>query len=173
MDYKEFSNKTRTPRKKGKISNSWGVYDAYKHIMKNKWYNIGRPVKSEEFYAIVRGINKLLGEGLAMGKAIAFPHRMGIVELRKFKGGVSIKNGKLKISYPVNWDATLKLWFKDEEAREKKILIRHESEYLYHFKYLTYPASFNNKRMYGFEVNRWIKLALKDNIKNGKVDVPW
>ena len=43
-----------------KITNSLGVYDAYKYIRKNKWLDIGRPLKEKEFYRIIREVNKLL-----------------------------------------------------------------------------------------------------------------
>ena len=41
-----------------KITNSFGVYDSYKWIRKNKWLNIGRPVTEHEFYSIIRTMNK-------------------------------------------------------------------------------------------------------------------
>jgi hypothetical protein len=40
-----------------KVNNSLGVYDAYKWIRKNKWFNIGRPLKEHEFYSIIRKVN--------------------------------------------------------------------------------------------------------------------
>ena len=43
-----------------KITNSFGVYDSYKWIRKNKWLNIGRPVTEHEFYSIIRTMNKEL-----------------------------------------------------------------------------------------------------------------
>ena len=43
-----------------KITNSIGVYDLYKLIRKNHWYDIGRPLKEHEFYAIIRKVNSLL-----------------------------------------------------------------------------------------------------------------
>ena len=48
------------------INKSWGVYDAYKWIRKNKWFDIGRPLKEDEFYKIIRGINIKLAERLSL-----------------------------------------------------------------------------------------------------------
>ena len=40
------------------INKSWGVYDAYKWIRKNKWFDIGRPLKEDEFYNDIVFTNK-------------------------------------------------------------------------------------------------------------------
>lgn len=175
QSYKEFINeigKRKIPRQ-SKIRDSWGVYDAYKHIRKNQWYNIGRPLKENEFYSIIRGINELLADEIAKGNAVVFPSRMGKLELRKRERGVSIVNGKLKISYPVDWSETLKLWFENEEERKKKTLLRKEDKYAYHVKYCKYDATYENKTFYEFKLNRFVKRALKENINQGKIDSLW
>ena len=77
-----------------KITHSYGVYDCYKFVRKNKWYNIGRPVTEEEFYAIVRMMNLLLGQYLIEGHRIKLPMRMGALEPRNKELGVfEKKNG--------------------------------------------------------------------------------
>lgn len=175
MDYKEFRSKLMkadTP-KKSKVRNSWGVYDAYKQIRKNDWYDIGRPLKEHEFYSIVRGINDLLAKEIVKGNTIKFPHNMGELELRKYKPEVKIVDGKLKIGYPINWDKTIKLWYKDEEARKNKTLLRYEPKYIYHIKYNKYHAMYKNQVFYEFDVNRFIKRALVKSINNGKTDTLW
>lgn len=175
MEYREFSNKIKRSREhhQAKVRNSYGVYDAYKAIRKNKWFDIGRPLKEKEFYSIIRGINDLLAGEIANGREISFPSRMGKLELRKIKTGVSIVNGKLKNTYPVNWEETIRLWFEDEEARQKNVLLRNETEYVYHIKYDKFDATYENKGFYEFTLNRFIKLALKENINKGKIDTLW
>ena len=42
MELQEFKNSIHGAPKVMKVTNSWGVYDAYKHMRKNGWYNIGR-----------------------------------------------------------------------------------------------------------------------------------
>lgn len=172
-DFKTFMINTHKARgKKGhlKVRNSWGVYDAYKHIRKNKWYDIGRPLKEHEFYNVIRGINKLLAEELGRGNRVVFPHKMGILELRKQQAGSYYKDGKLKIHHVVDWNSTLKLWFQDPEARRDKILIRFAANTIYHIHYCRSMAVYNNKIYYEFIVNRNIKRALKENINAGKAD---
>lgn len=163
----------RPPNRNFKVSNSWGTYSAYKLMRKNKWYNIGRPLKEHEFYAIVRGVNDLLAEEIANGNSVTFPERMGKLELRKHKRGVSIVNGKMKVTYPIDWGETMKLWFEDEEAKKNKTLLRRENNHVYHIRYCKYDANYENKIFYEFSLNRFIKLALKDSINQGKIDALW
>ena len=160
---------------KGKVRDSLGVYDVYKKLRKNHWYNIGRPVKEKEFYAIIRGVNKLLAEELAQGNTVTFPFRMGKLELRKFQVGVKLVDGKVKVTYPINWSETLRLWYNDAEAEKQKILMRTEVPWAYHIRYCTEgrSAKYPNKNFYQFAVNTFIKRALKHNIKQGKVDALW
>jgi len=175
MDFKEFETellKKRGP-KKMKITGSWGVYDAYKMIRKNKWFSIGRPLKTNEFYSIVRGINKLLADELALGNTVELPARMGKIELKKKQPKVRIVNGKLVVPYTINWKETNKLWYEDEEAFKNKILIRHEVPYIFTVHYDKYKAIYENKIFYDYEVNRFIKRKLKDNIIEGKTDTLW
>lgn len=158
---------------KAKVRGSWGVYHALKHIRKQGWYDIGRPVTEKEFYAIIRGVNRLLAEEIANGQTVKFPYQMGVLELRKFQKGVSFVDGKLKNTYPIDWYNTKLLWEQDEEARKKKIRLRHENEWVYHVRYNKWKAKFENKSFYHFALNTFIKWALAKNIKEGKVDTLW
>ena len=164
--------KARGP-KTMKVTNSFGVYDAYKDIRKNGWYDIGKPISEHDFYAIIRGVNNLLAEELSNGREIVFPARMGKLELRKNETGVSLVNGKLRIKYPVDWGETIRLWLEDEEARNSKTLLRDETKYIYKIKYVKFDANYENKSFYQFVLNRFIKKALKTNIKQGKIDTLW
>lgn len=175
MDYQDFKVQIvkANTKKQAKVRGSYGVYDAYKHIRKNKWYDIGRPLKEHEFYSIVRKVNDLLADEIALGHTVTFPSRMGYLELRKVENGVSIADGKLKITYPINWEETLKLWFEDEEAKKEKTLVRDEDKYRYRVRYCKYDATYENKSFYQFDLNRFIRKKLKENIKSNKTDTLW
>lgn len=170
--FKEFTEEICKKRGKKvmKITNSVGAYDIYKYMRKQHWYDIGRPLKEGEYYAIIRKVNTLLADNIVKGETVTFPARMGKLELRKFQTGVKMVNGKLKITYPINWGETLKLWFTDEEARQNKILIRDESDTHYTVKYDKWDATYENKLFYQFELNRFVRNALKKNIKEGVTD---
>ena len=156
-----------------KVRNSWGVYDALKYIRKHGWMDIGRTVTEKEFYAIVRGINKLLAEEIANGQTVKFPLHMGKLELKKFQRGVSFVDGKLKNTYPIDWHNTMLLWEQDEEAKKRRIILRHENEWVYQVRYDSWMAMYEHKKLYRFALNTFIKWALSKNIKQGKVDTLW
>lgn len=176
-DYNEFINKTIKRSGHGiknfKVQNSWGVYDAYKLMRKNHWYDIGKPVSEHDFYSIIRGVNNVIAEELSKGATVVFPANMGKLELRKSQRGVSIEGGRLKNTYPVDWLSTLELWYTDKEEREKKTLLRKEDKYVYHIKYCKFKATYPNKCYYDFTLNRGIKLLLKNNIENRLIDSLW
>ena len=156
-----------------KITGSWGVYDIYKHIRKNGWYDIGRPLKEHEFYTIIRQVNLLLAEEIALGHEVRFPELMGRLELRKYPKGVRIKDGNLKNTYPIDWGETWKLWYEDAEAFKERILVRDEQPMVYHVKYCKQGAKYQNKLFYQFQLGQKLKKKLKENIKKGITDTLW
>ena len=154
-----------------KVTNSLGSYDAYKYIRKNKWFNIGRPLTEHEFYQIIRRIHNYLAENLINGNYVIFPNRMGKLELRKRNALPIIdKNGNLKVTYAIDWDNTLKLWYEDEEAFNNKTLVRFPERNIFRIKYNKNTANYNNKSFMEFQVNRNIKVRLKQKIKNNEID---
>ena len=154
-----------------KITNSLGVYDAYKYIRKNKWFNIDRPLTEHEFYQIIRRINNYLAEGLINGNDIIFPNRMGKLELRKRNSLPIIdKKGNIKVTYAIDWDSTLKLWYEDEEAFNNKTLVKIPEKNIFRVKYNKDTANYENKSFMEFQINRDIKTRLKQKIKNNEID---
>lgn len=172
ISFEEFKKSVRKSVKGTtfKIRDSFGIYDAYKAIRKNKWYDIGRPLKEHEFYSIIRGINKLLAKELTLGKTVYFPYQMGKLELRKYETGVKFVNGKLKNTYNIDWNNTLYLWYKDDEAHKNKILLRYNENWAYHIKYSKISALYKNRCFYQFALNTHIRKELLKNINQGIVD---
>lgn len=153
-----------------KVNNSYGVYDSYKYIRKNKWFDIGQPVTEHQFYSIIRRMNNLLADALIHGHDIKLPCRMGTIEVRKYDARVSIEDGKVKTNLPIDWDRTLKLWSEDEEAYKKRTLIKMEEKEIFSIYYNRTKAKYENKSFYEFRPNRQLKLTLKRNIKAGRLD---
>ena len=172
ITFKEFKKKTQkvNETRTHKIRNSLGVYDAYKWLRKNKWLNIGRPLTEKEFYAIVRNVNNLLAYELIDGRDIKFPAIMGCLELRKYQPFIGYKNNKLKVSLPVDWDATLKLWYEDKEAYANKTLVKIQESEIFQVLYNRADANYENKSFMQFSINRQIKRILKKQIKSGRID---
>lgn len=175
MDFEEFKTANiRRGKKDFRVRNSYNIRQIYKYIQKNKWKDIGKPVKDHDFYKVVRNVNNLLAENIVNGEAIAFPAGMGKLELRKFERKVGIKDGKLKIGYPIDWNETWKLWYEDEEAHKNKTLIRFEDKYTFRIRYNKYHAKYENMVFYDFVPHAKVRKALKNNIKNGIVtDTLW
>lgn len=153
-----------------KVNNSYGVYDIYKYIRKNKWFDIGQPVTEHQFYSIIRRMNNLLADALIHGHDIELPCRMGTIEVRKYDARVSIEDGKVKTNLPIDWDRTLKLWSEDEEAYKERTLIKMEEKEIFSIFYNRTKANYRNKSFYEFRPNRQLKLMLKRNIKAGRLD---
>lgn len=153
-----------------KVNNSYGVYDIYKYIRKNKWFDIGQPVTEHQFYSIIRRMNNLLADALIHGHDIELPCRMGTIEVRKYDARISIENGKVKTNLPVDWDRTLKLWSEDEEAYKERTLIKMEEKEIFSIFYNRTAANYKNKSFYEFRPNRQLKLMIKRRIKAGKLD---
>ena len=153
-----------------KVNNSYGVYDIYKYIRKNKWFDIGQSVTEHQFYSIIRRMNNLLADALIHGHDIKLPCRMGTIEVRKYDARISIKDGKIKTNLPIDWDRTLKLWSEDEEAYQKRTLIKMEEKEIFSVLYNKTGANYKNKSFYEFAVNRDLKRRLKQRIKSGNFD---
>lgn len=156
--------------RKHKVTNSFGVYDAYKWIRKHQWLNIGRPLTEHEFYGIIRRVNNYLADELANGNDVTFPHNMGRLEIRKNKPNIRINNGNIKTDLPIDWDRTLRLWYEDKESFENKTLIKMEEKEVFKTYFNRMSCDFNNQSFYEFIVNRDIKKRLKQKIKEGGFD---
>ena len=168
-DFLNSIKKANDPRTH-KVSNSLGVYDAYKWIRKNKWLNIGRCLTEHEFYSIIRRVNNYLAESLILGNDIILPNKMGRLELRKYDVRFSFKDGKVKNNLPIDWDKTLKLWHEDEEAYRDKTLVKIEEKEIFKVYYNKHLADYTNKVFYEFNVNRELKTRIKQRIKEGRLD---
>ena len=153
-----------------KVKNSIGVYDIYKHIRKNKWYDIGQPITEHQFYTIIRQVNNVLADNLLKGNDIVFPNKMGRLEVRKFEPIIRFDDNKLKVRLPIDWDRTLKLWSEDEEAYKERTLVKMEEKEIFKVCYNKTRADFPNKGFYQLQINRDLKIALKKKIKLGNFD---
>lgn len=172
MDYQEFRKEVQkiNDTRIHKVTGSKGSYDAYKYIRKNKWFDIGRPLKEGEFYRIIRKINQYLAEELSNGHEIRLPHRLGTLELRKRPTRIAIVDNKLVTNLPIDWDATLKLWYEDEESYQNKTLIRVENEEVFKVYYNKSDANYNNKSFYTFRPNRELQRKISKHAREGTLD---
>lgn len=173
IEFKKRIKKGNHP-KQYRIRNSLGVYDAYKYYRKNKPDSKEFILSESQYFSIIRKINLLLVESLLQGNDVKLPKSMGTIEIRKYERRVRIgKDGKVYTNLPVNWDATLQLWYEDPEAYRDRILVRIEEPEIFKVYYNRESATFNNKSYYEFVFNRDLKIRLKQKIKQGHIDAPY
>lgn len=173
MEYSEFLKdlKKVTGERVHKISNSYGVYDAFKFFRKNKPKHKKFILSESQYFAIIREINNKLSDALANGEDINLPERMGKIELRKYNLEPKLsEDGKLIYKAPIDWDATLKLWYEDSEAMKDKTLIKIESKENYRVIYNKSKALYINKAFYSLHINRELKKKIFKAANEGTID---
>ena len=90
---------------------------------------------------------------------------MGSLELRANKPKIVLNGKKVKTNLPIDWNATLKLWYEDKQAYKDKFLVKTVESEIYKIYYSKNKANYNNKSFYQFIPNREFKLQLKHALK--------
>ena len=172
MGFKEFIKEVKkvNNERHHKVSNSYGSKDAFHYYRKIRPDNSEYVLTDCQYLRIIRLINDQLRTNLIEGKDVILPEKMGRLELRKHTNKIAFKEGKLKITNPVDWNATLKLWYDNPISKNKKQLVRQETQETFRVNYNKSKANYNNKIFYDFYTNRELKLGLKKNIKLNKID---
>ena len=151
-----------------KITNSWGVYDAFKYYRKNKLKDKKYVLTESQYFAIIRKINTLYKEALLNDKDIIFPACMGgLYAYIRERGAYFNKEGKLIITRPIDWKETYNLWYNDNEAFENKTIVRKEIDKACGVTYSKYKAYYTNMSFYKFQVHQDIITKLNQNVRDG------
>ncbi len=145
--------------RKHKIKKSVGINDFLKRSTSK--------LTDAQIRQIIKRVNDLMSDQLAIGKTITLPQQMGKLEVRKFDSFVKFENGELKTNRAIDWNRTLQLWFNDEEAKKNKTFVRTEDKKIFKIFYNRAIAKYNNKVFYEFKPNRTLKNKIKNNIRNG------
>lgn len=172
MQFEDFIKDVKkvTKERHHKVTNSYGSKDAFRYYRKIKPDDSKYVLTDCQYLRIIRLINDQLRSNLIAGKDVILPEKMGRLELRKRTNKVKFVEGKMDINYPVDWNATLKLWYDNPSSKAKKQLVRQEAKETFRVFYNRSKANYNNKSFYEFNTNRDIKLGLKRNIKLNKID---
>lgn len=152
-------------RRSHKIKDSYGLPDAFRYYQKK-----GGKLSNKAFTALIRAVHAKLRERLSCGENVVFPVGMGTLCLRKYKRGVWRDSEGVKNTYPVDWEATLKLWYEDKDAEERKLLVKKVVDYTYRVVYPSKKRTYLHHDKYRFKPSRALKLQIKQNIINGTVD---
>ena len=168
-DFIKQQKKASQPRKQ-KVTNSYGLRDAYMYIRDHKWFNIGSPLSEKQFSSIVKGVNKRLAQNVLDSIEVKFPYKMGALIVRKTPRKVWFKNGKVRTNLIIDWNATLQLWYNDLEARKNKTLVRREAHDLFKIHYDKTKTDYQNAWVYDFRPTRELKVLLQKKAAEGKLD---
>lgn len=164
-----YNKKIRT---EGKIPTHYGMRDYFKYF-KSEYPNI--KINSKKFSDVIKRFNEEL-VNLIIEENVEYklPHLGASIAVRKDKRIPRIVDGKLHNPTPVDWKATNALWDTDEEAKERKLLVRynnnHTSKYVFRINFKKYIYPFNNKKYYNFDTCRKFARQLGDRINDETKD---
>lgn len=159
----------KSKRSKNKIPAHYGMYDYYKFFTKN---NPNIEIDRTKFNKVISEFNEILCKYLIENLEYNLPFRLGKLEVLKEERELYLdeKTGKVKDTNPPNWKETLKLWDSNKEAREKKILIRHNNNhtggYVFRIYYNKSNAIYKNKKIYFFKPIRSLKRSITKRIND-------
>lgn len=161
----------KNKRGEGNIRAHYGMTDYYRYFIKEYNLNISTKVYNNIIADFNEAImNLIIEENLDY----RLPHVGSTLSVRKIKRSPKIINGKLHNPTPINWVATNKLWAEDEEAKDKKLLVRynnsHTSGYVYRIYFKKYDLYYKNKKIYNFKVARDFSRMLGNRINDEDKD---
>jgi|TARA_R110000851_G_scaffold314588_1_gene476693 hypothetical protein len=155
-----------------KNKSNFGMKDYYNFYDNNyEPYNVTRLIYNK----IITDFNKELRKLIINQNLIyKIPYLYFEIMLKKEKRVPRIVNGKLINNVPIDWQKTNKLWAQDEEAKEKKLLVRYNNSHTSGYIFRIYCKKFNskvkNKNLFKFQPNREFKRELSKRIKDTNQD---
>lgn len=159
-------------RSKNKIKVDYGMKDYYEFYQET--YDNPKITKATYNKVISATNAAIINMMLDEGMDYKLPHLNSSLTIRKDKRTPKIVDGKVVNTSPVDWVTTKKLWEKDAEAKEKKILVKylnhHTSGYVFRIYMKKFGSSFKNRTVYKFEPSRKFKRALSARIKDEDKD---
>lgn len=162
---------TSKPRTEGRINTDYGVRDYYKYY---KGYST-TPVDVKKFNKVMYEFNKAIVDMIINDSLEYKPTTLQMSFcVRKAKRIPRIKDNKLINTNPIDWKSTKDLWLVDEEAADKKILIRHlnnhTSKYVFKIKILKAGIYYKNKKLFRFKACRSFQRSLAKRILDPEQD---
>lgn len=153
------------------------LYKYYKKVylqsfFKNKKIKVvNRKQYSEILYYYYR---RCFEEMVLNNKTLKMTARLGSIKIFKREPFFFKTSDFDNIDLPIDYNATLKLWNQDEEAKANKQIVRHLNEhsdgYVYFYKWIKQNSNVTNKNWYKFKATRTNKLLLSSEVKKGNVE---
>lgn len=159
---------------KDRIVSHYGLTDYYKYYQTNTQSK--EPVDNKKYMSIIDDFNLGIIDMLLHEEITEYtiPKVGCTIKINKRKTVPVIKEGVLINRLPIDFKSTKELWLNNEEAKEKKILVRfsnnHTDKYIYRIKFAKDGESYINKKYYSFIPSRSFKRALAKRIFNSELD---
>lgn len=138
-----------------KIKSHFGIGNYYKFFIKKYNHDISKEIYKNIFEDFNKEIINLI-----INKSFIYQLPYIGVELmiKKDRRKPRIVDGLLVNNTPVDWKRTNELWKNDEEAKEKKILVRHSnfhtSGYVFRVYCKKFKCNLRYRSLYRFKPNR-------------------
>lgn len=167
LSLEEFDGNLRkkNAKRNHKIKNSWGEYDFYKWLRKRKWKDVGKHINEKDFYKLIDRLFDEIGTRIAEGESLKLPYRLGTFELAKKEGQARYYDGKMIANYQVDWQKTIKLWYEDKEAMQKRQLVKFIEKNIYKIVFLRRTNTF-----IALFPSRNLKQKIKKSIQENRID---
>lgn len=169
-NYNEFIKKIKkvSEHRTHKIHNSLGVKDAFNHYRKTRPREKKFVVSERDYFKVIRLLNEAVATQISKGFEIKLPYRIGSLLVESFEIAPKLdENGKLVFRAPIDWDATLKLWYDNPEEKENKTLIKTEKRNISKVVYNKRNVNYNNSSLIMFSPTRDLKLKIKKELVEG------
>jgi len=154
-----------------KIRNSYGLPDYYKYFYSKYGKHLSKKIKYTEYSNFIKCVIGKFIEELFSSGTIAFPSGLGLLDIKATECGAKLdEKGNLVVTKLVDWDATLKLWYQDEESRKNKSVVKIDSNLIYRIRYLKQNTKVTNKKYICFRPNRVLKQRMSKLAKTGMVN---
>lgn len=171
-NYKEFIKNVKkvSGNRIHKVTNSLGVKDCFNHYRKNRPREKKFVVSEKDYFRIIRTLNAEIATQLSKGYEVKLPYRVGSLLVEKFEISPRLdENGKLVFRAPIDWDATLKLWYESPEDKENKTLLKIEQREICKVVYNKKNVTYTNNSFVMFSPTRELKRKIKKELTYGYV----
>lgn len=154
-----------------RAANSYDTKDFYRNYIKGLDRQSDLFVTERKYGEIIKATNDIIQERLLDGCQVVFPYGLGSLQIESRENVANIVDGKIHTSYMIDWNETLKLWFENDECRQRKMLVRTDAPLRYVVKYRRPTVPMTNKQYLCFLPCRNLTGKINTKIKEEGLDV--
>ena len=152
---------------KRKLKTEIGKSQLYKFYK----YNHSKPLGQSDFRKVVSLFNAKLADRIARGLVVNMPYGLGCLGVVKHPvkiKEVTLKDGRKRLTAPINWQETNKLWKEYPELRREK-WVYHENDVYYRSKWGRKECTVPNIVYYQFKRSEQLSRKICKAIKSGEL----